>query len=854
MKSLLLATALTFGTLFITTAQVSPHPNQISGIWMQPNDSEPETFEWKAQWIWLEEKLEADVLLARRSFTCKLIPKEALLRITASSKYELYINGNYICQGPARSAPHHQSYDILKVASFLRKGKNTIAVRVHHQKGKQSYHLKGRAGLLAQLAIDNQTQLFTNSEWKVHTDSSWNEKAPYISRFQKVVNDKVDMNKKIKDWNAINFNDGSWKHAKALLRNTGWPAPKKTEKATTLTTPWTSLIPRELPYLIEEDIKATNLIEAVLLNAPTQDNQVLPKHKWKLTYSITKEISKSYRSYKKKNKAIILPATELSKTWLLIFDYKTIKNGFPKFTIKGGKGTQVNILSAPFMVNDTFTHRIVDSNLHDQVILSGDIDTWQATYFKPTRYLAIAIKGNTEPVEINYVGTHQIRYPFKLKGKIHSPDAPWIENLWEASIKTIDACTTDAYTDNYRERRQYAQTGYYAALGNYWTYGDTALQRRYLVQVAQEQEANGLMPAYAPLATDDFMVILDSNCLYIRSLYNYYLYSGDKTTVQALLPAATKLMELLHSFTNRSGLLDSPPYSYWLDHALNDRTGANLCLNGHYLGALNDFQQLLTWLNEPKANQYKVRSEKLTSALKTYFWDAEKGLFVDAYTNGQQSNQFSEHGNAMALASMAANPGQIQKAASALLADDEHDYIKRANGMTVATPALAYFLVKGLADNGYEAEALELLHQRFDRMLAPETNGTLWEEWWRDGTGRTGKFQSRTRSDAQTESAFPPALFVEYALGLRITKPGMTGMELTKPTIDLKEISATLPTPHGLLNISWKLGSKNKLELQIPKGIHINIKDLGSNLIVNKKPLSTGNKLLLSGGKHVVSF
>ena len=68
----------------------------------------------------------------------------------------------------------------------------------------------------------------------------------------------------------------------------------------------------------------------------------------------------------------------------------------------------------------------------------------------------------------------------------------------EASAKTIEVCTTDAYTDNYRERRQYAQTGYYAALGNYWLFGDHALQRRYLVQVAQEQEANGVMPAAMP--------------------------------------------------------------------------------------------------------------------------------------------------------------------------------------------------------------------------------------------------------------------------------------------------------------------------------------------------------------------
>ena len=49
--------------------------------------------------------------------------------------------------------------------------------------------------------------------------------------------------------------------------------------------------------------------------------------------------------------------------------------------------------------------------------------------------------------------------------------APWIQDYMSASAETIKAATTDAYTDNYRERRQYAQTGYYASLGNYFLFG-----------------------------------------------------------------------------------------------------------------------------------------------------------------------------------------------------------------------------------------------------------------------------------------------------------------------------------------------------------------------------------------------
>ena len=112
------------------------------------------------------------------------------------------------------------------------------------------------------------------------------------------------------------------------------------------------------------------------------------------------------------------------------------------------------------------------------------------------------------------------------------------------------------------------------------------------------------MPAYAPRHGNDFMVILDSNRLWVRGLHQYVLYSGDDDATRSLLPAARRLLGLLHSYTNADGLIDSPP-SYWLDHAVNDRRGANFCLNGHYLGALEDFAQVLQWLDDPREFGWK---------------------------------------------------------------------------------------------------------------------------------------------------------------------------------------------------------------------------------------------------------
>ena len=189
-----------------------------------PNSLEEEPIEWEAQWIWMKEELKSDIILARRTFELSEILEKVILRITASSLYQLYINGEYVLRGPARSAPHHQSYDILNVASLLKKGENTIAIRAHHQKGKISYHFQDRAGLLVQLELPD-SKIISDDSWRVSVDPAWIDDAPRINRFQMVVNDRMDLRKKIKDWNKISFNDSEWDYAVPLLRNVGWPKP-----------------------------------------------------------------------------------------------------------------------------------------------------------------------------------------------------------------------------------------------------------------------------------------------------------------------------------------------------------------------------------------------------------------------------------------------------------------------------------------------------------------------------------------------------------------------------------------------------------------------------------------------------
>lgn len=839
-----------FVSIQVLTGQGLWETGAVKGIWVPPEKAIPNK-DWKAQWIWLS--AESPMMLSRKSFELGDQPQKAILKITATSKYKLYVNGQYIIKGPARSASHHQSFDLLDITRLLEKGRNTIAVKVHYQAGKQSYHFEGRPGLLAQLNMSfesNEAILVTDESWKVKADPSWDSTAPVINRFQDLVNDKVDLRQEIKGWYNCFFDDLEWAPATLVYRNVGWPAHQKNNLAGATTIPWVNLIPRDLPYLTETDLVTTNLIKAEQIDAPNID-EMSP-------ISVEKSIDPKLNA----QVPFVLKAPKKGNAWVLIYDFGEIINGTPRLTIEGAKGTKVDVLTAPYQINGFFNHTFLHSNFRDQLTLSGGLDQWESTYFKPARYLTLVIHSE-EPVKVVQVGSRKLEYPFDRQGEIQSTEAPWVLHYFNATDKTIKVCTTDAYTDNYRERRQYAQTGYYGAMGNQWIFGDTALQRRYLVQTAQEQEANGIMPAYAPLKSDDYMVILDSNLLWIRSLYQYYLFSGDRITTTRLLDSAHKLMKLLHNFTDQLGLINKPPYPYWLDHANLDRAGANFTLNAHYLGALEDFSQLLKWLKKKKANVYAERASHLKNSLREYFWNEKEGLFADALLESSLSNKYSEHTNGMALALEIATVDQGKSIVKKLLANDPNLFIKRSTGITIVTPAMSYFLHRGIAYYGEVDASFDLLRKRFDHMLAPQHNGTLWEEWWLDGTGRSGKFDPRqTRSDAQTESAFIPALFAEFLLGVKPSKPGMAEMSLKLPQTKIKQITSIIPSPMGNVSVKWNrtLDKNKSLQLVIPKGMEIKL-DIesfkmpqGKSLKINGKKIRMAPFYKIPSGKWEVVF
>lgn len=210
---------------------------------------------WKADWIWGsgEPSPRNEWRCFRRTFAPQGSVRFAKLRISADSRYVLYVDGKPLGRGPVRSWPTAWSFDEYEIGHLLEPGKETvIAVLVMHYGISTFQYIRGRGGLLVQLDIRNEDAGLNPGypnvpEWSIVSDASWKTAVhaghdPNSSRIscQMAFTEIMDATKWDDRWLTAAFDDSAWEQASVI-------GPVGME-------PWTALVPRDIPYLTEEPV------------------------------------------------------------------------------------------------------------------------------------------------------------------------------------------------------------------------------------------------------------------------------------------------------------------------------------------------------------------------------------------------------------------------------------------------------------------------------------------------------------------------------------------------------------------------------------------------------------------------
>ncbi len=111
-------------------------------------------------------------ILFRKQFVVGTAGK-ATIKISADDYYKLYINGEFVTQGPAPSYNFAYYYNEVDITSYLVSGENTIAVHTYYQGVINRVWVSGdlRHMLVAEIENDGEVVAFTDTSWKtsMHT-------------------------------------------------------------------------------------------------------------------------------------------------------------------------------------------------------------------------------------------------------------------------------------------------------------------------------------------------------------------------------------------------------------------------------------------------------------------------------------------------------------------------------------------------------------------------------------------------------------------------------------------------------------------------------------------------------------
>lgn len=202
---------------------------------------------WQAQWIWIDgpDAPRNYYLCARRELDLPGPSTDEAryrLHISADTRYRLYINGQWIGDGPARSFYWAQQFDTYDVGSHLKPGPNTIAVLVtHYGEGTFQYDPSGKAGLLVQVERQSgegfEPILGSDEKWQVAPHQGYLRPTTRIS-CQMPFEEIVDGRKMPSNWYAP---DGQLPDARPakVLGPVG-------------TAPWKHLVARSVPFFTRD--------------------------------------------------------------------------------------------------------------------------------------------------------------------------------------------------------------------------------------------------------------------------------------------------------------------------------------------------------------------------------------------------------------------------------------------------------------------------------------------------------------------------------------------------------------------------------------------------------------------------
>lgn len=847
-----------------------------------------------AIWLHNDEPNNHEIGLFRREFVLSEDVQNAELHIFADTRYEVWVDGNWIGRGPARFSEHLREYDTYHLDA-LSSRPHIMAVRVQwapNNRRSESEEPFLQASIW-KLRADGTKQLIlcTDPQWKTKMAEAWAFQSEPVHAWNLIgPTEIIDLRKYDPAWVEISYADDDWSGAitrgNAIRADADRSIPLLTHVLITPTvldrgllspdmtlgelSPSHSSKPLHFEVLRPSEINLEMLAESSeeLGHAVYLDSQVLSWQKapaarpdvWQAsaylspgphrlefrgipahgeTFAISShnlDMSIPFAQGLHAGRRLLLarPVTDPEAVILegnsslglifvttpayVVLDLGRTVHGRIVMEVEGPSGTIMDVgwderlwmderpLPYPGSLHPEW-------NQVDSWTLDGDLHNVSTIDARSGRYLLLAIWGEG-PVTLSNIRVYEERYPVENLGRFDSSNE-LLDSIWKVGVDSLYPNMTDAYADTpWRERGQWWGDAFVEFKINEMAFGDTLLLERGLRLMALAFD-EGRPEAMAPNGAGIHM--LDYGMLWVQSLADHWLLTGDERFLSEWYPELFDLMTYLEGYEKASTGLLSLPKAHWSETVLIDwlapgsRFGQSTAVNAFYYATLRDAAQLAAVVNQPDhANLWLQKAEQVKMQMYYVLYDPEIGCYKETVctespsltttsSRDARAPVCSPHAQAWALA---------YKAVPEFVQDSVTRSLLQSLSRDPADPSVdiygMFWVLEALAKTEHDAEAISLIDDLYGYLLSHGAS-TWWEGFNAD--------QDYAASLSHGWGGSPTWYLTTYILGAKRT--GSHTWQVNPAFGGVNWASGSLPLSLGELEVSWEYESCEHLSLSV---------------------------------------
>ncbi|MBQ7901038.1 MAG: hypothetical protein IJ365_03610 [Clostridia bacterium] len=531
------------------------------------------------------------------------------IKIFASTRYILYINGKYVCEGPCRSSSDIRYFDEIESDLFV-PGKNTVCVRVMHVSDNNLFTSAMKSNypmLIFKANIGGQV---------VETDATWC--CEYISSIK-----LTDPNKMV----------GSIAPFIPPFEEITYPAQKQALEVAEC-------------GIFDFEMKEYNVhgIGKPYYLFPRPIPMIYPRQ------PVVLKVVKSGDGF------IELDAGEYTtaKVEVDIAGETHAKIIYSEcYQFGGEKG-----------LRDDTAGELVGA--WDSVNTDGDV-TYSPYWFRAFRFIRIE---TADPASaIRQVRAYRVNYPFDITGSFECSDDNY-NKMWDVSTNTLKCCTHEIFVDcpHYEQQQYVMDSAIESAVAMRLTH-DTRMVRKCISEFAASQQPSGLLCANYPCSYTQ--IIPGFSFFFVFLLKDYLEYSADVAFAAKYTGVIDKIFAYFDTQVREKGYITTSmywDYQDWVDGWPHGKSpvpeGEAIAIyNLYYACALKEAAYIFRKAGrELVADEYMQRYEKIKDTINSLCYNRDKGMYRD----GSGCDTYCVHTAVWAILADVVPEGELPRVAACI--------------------------------------------------------------------------------------------------------------------------------------------------------------------------------------------